>query len=164
MNPSKVGKMDEEVQKWSRKDPQAIKKAMVYPGNFLSFVHTFFWNFYTTIFYKNSRSFLKSVNSGFADSLEALERGEMKYTGMGGGDTEAEVEDDVDVDPDADADPETDLDPEVELDCEIKEEVDDEEAIVEQVHRCEYVYFISLSWCHEIRNLRNVSETNVWRT
>lgn len=34
MNPSKVGKMDEEVQKWSRKDPQAIKKAMVYPGNF----------------------------------------------------------------------------------------------------------------------------------
>lgn len=34
MNPSKVGKMDEEVQKWSRKDPQAIKKAMVYPGMF----------------------------------------------------------------------------------------------------------------------------------
>lgn len=33
MNPSKVGKMDEEVQKWSRKDPQAIKKAMVYPGS-----------------------------------------------------------------------------------------------------------------------------------
>lgn len=32
MNPSKIGKMDEEVQKWSRKDPQAIKKAMVYPG------------------------------------------------------------------------------------------------------------------------------------
>lgn len=32
MNPTKVGKMDEEVQKWSRKDPQAIKKAMVYPG------------------------------------------------------------------------------------------------------------------------------------
>lgn len=36
MNPSKVGKMDEEVQKWSRKDPQAIKKAMVYPGKFLN--------------------------------------------------------------------------------------------------------------------------------
>lgn len=35
MNPSKVVKMDEEVQKWSRKDPQAIKKAMVYPGNVL---------------------------------------------------------------------------------------------------------------------------------
>lgn len=35
MNPSKVGKMDEEVQKWSRKDPQAIKKAMIYPGNYI---------------------------------------------------------------------------------------------------------------------------------
>lgn len=34
MNPSKVGKMDEEVLKWSRKDPQAIKNAMVYPGKF----------------------------------------------------------------------------------------------------------------------------------
>lgn len=34
MNPSKVEKMDEEVQKWSRKDPQAIKKAMVYPGQY----------------------------------------------------------------------------------------------------------------------------------
>lgn len=33
MNPSKVGKMDEEVQKWSRKDPQAIRKAMVRPDN-----------------------------------------------------------------------------------------------------------------------------------
>ncbi|KAF9414197.1 hypothetical protein HW555_007810, partial [Spodoptera exigua] len=56
MNPSKVGKMDEEVQKWSRKDPQAIKKAMVYPEN-----------------------------------LEALERGEMKYSGEVS-DQELEVE------------------------------------------------------------------------
>nr|CAD7428135.1 unnamed protein product [Timema monikensis] len=31
MNPSKIAKMDEEVQKWSKKDPVAIKKAMVYP-------------------------------------------------------------------------------------------------------------------------------------
>jgi forkhead box protein N len=31
MNPAKILKMDEEVQKWSRKDPMAIKKAMVYP-------------------------------------------------------------------------------------------------------------------------------------
>jgi len=31
MNPEKIQKMDEEVKKWSRKDPQAIKKAMVYP-------------------------------------------------------------------------------------------------------------------------------------
>lgn len=31
MNPSKISKMDEEVQKWSRKDPMAIRKAMVFP-------------------------------------------------------------------------------------------------------------------------------------
>ncbi|XP_059610045.1 hepatocyte nuclear factor 3-beta isoform X2 [Phlebotomus argentipes] len=33
MNPSKISKMDEEVQKWSRKDPLAIRKAMVFPEN-----------------------------------------------------------------------------------------------------------------------------------
>lgn len=33
MNPAKIIKMDEEVQKWSRKDPTAIRKAMVNPGN-----------------------------------------------------------------------------------------------------------------------------------
>lgn len=33
INPAKITKMDEEVQKWSRKDPLAIKKAMVYPDN-----------------------------------------------------------------------------------------------------------------------------------
>ncbi|KAI5711449.1 meiosis-specific transcription factor mei4 isoform X5 [Diaphorina citri] len=43
MNPDKISKMDEEVQKWSRKDPMGIKKAMVHP-----------------------------------ESLESLERGEMK--------------------------------------------------------------------------------------
>lgn len=65
MNPSKVGKMDEEVQKWSRKDPQAIRKAMVRP-----------------------------------DSLEALERGEMKYSGDGGaeGEEDCSEEEDLDVD------------------------------------------------------------------
>ncbi|XP_030746127.1 uncharacterized protein LOC115874962 [Sitophilus oryzae] len=31
MNPAKISKMDEEVQKWSRKDPSAIRKAMVNP-------------------------------------------------------------------------------------------------------------------------------------
>uniref|UniRef100_A0A182Q248 Fork-head domain-containing protein n=1 Tax=Anopheles farauti TaxID=69004 RepID=A0A182Q248_9DIPT len=31
MNPAKITKMDEEVQKWSRKDPLAIRRAMVYP-------------------------------------------------------------------------------------------------------------------------------------
>uniref|UniRef100_A0A182UG53 Uncharacterized protein n=1 Tax=Anopheles melas TaxID=34690 RepID=A0A182UG53_9DIPT len=31
MNPAKITKMDEEVQKWSRKDPLAIRRAMVHP-------------------------------------------------------------------------------------------------------------------------------------
>lgn len=31
MNPDRINKMDEEVQKWSRKDPAAIRGAMVYP-------------------------------------------------------------------------------------------------------------------------------------
>lgn len=31
MNPARIVKMDEEIQKWSRKDPQAIRKAMVFP-------------------------------------------------------------------------------------------------------------------------------------
>lgn len=33
MNPAKISKMDEEVQKWSRKDPMAIRKAMVFPDH-----------------------------------------------------------------------------------------------------------------------------------
>ncbi|CAH1155993.1 unnamed protein product [Phaedon cochleariae] len=33
MNPAKIVKMDEEVQKWSRKDPHAIKRAMTNPEN-----------------------------------------------------------------------------------------------------------------------------------
>lgn len=33
MNPAKITKMDEEVQKWSRKDPMAIKKGMLLPRN-----------------------------------------------------------------------------------------------------------------------------------
>lgn len=31
MNPAKISKMDDEVQKWSRKDPMAIKKGMLLP-------------------------------------------------------------------------------------------------------------------------------------
>ncbi|XP_050535323.1 uncharacterized protein LOC126902277 [Daktulosphaira vitifoliae] len=31
MNPSKIAKMDDEMQKWSRKDPSAIKRAMLNP-------------------------------------------------------------------------------------------------------------------------------------
>lgn len=33
MNPERIAKMDEEVQKWSRKDPMAIRNAMVCPDN-----------------------------------------------------------------------------------------------------------------------------------
>lgn len=33
MNPLKIGKMDDEIQKWSRKDPMAIRRAMVFPEN-----------------------------------------------------------------------------------------------------------------------------------
>lgn len=61
----------------------------------------------------------------FTDSLEALERGEMKYSGAAG-----DVDED---DPDADADAELDAD--VEIDPEVKAEVEEEETIVEQV-RC----------------------------
>ena len=32
MNKEKIAKMDDEVKKWSRKDPMAIKKAMYYPA------------------------------------------------------------------------------------------------------------------------------------
>lgn len=58
----------------------------------------------------------------FTESLEALERGEMKYSGLWS-DTEAEDEGDVDVDPD--------LDPDLEIDPEVKETDDD--TLVEQV-------------------------------
>jgi len=33
IHPSKIAKMDEEVRKWSRKDPVAIKQAMVHPDH-----------------------------------------------------------------------------------------------------------------------------------
>ena len=38
MNPNKIQKMNEEVQKWSRKDPMAIKKGMAVPGNYKNLV------------------------------------------------------------------------------------------------------------------------------
>jgi hypothetical protein len=37
MNPAKITKMDEEVAKWSRKDPQGIKKGMLMPGFYCCF-------------------------------------------------------------------------------------------------------------------------------
>ncbi|XP_018321174.1 fork head transcription factor 1 [Agrilus planipennis] len=33
MNPTKISKMDEEMQKWSKKDPSAIRRAMTHPEN-----------------------------------------------------------------------------------------------------------------------------------
>ena len=45
MNPEKIQKMDEEVKKWSRKDPQAIKKAMVYPRKWKVMFKSFIINF-----------------------------------------------------------------------------------------------------------------------
>ena len=33
MNPAKITKMEDEVAKWSRKDPMGIKKGMRMPGN-----------------------------------------------------------------------------------------------------------------------------------
>ena len=38
MNPAKINKMDEEVLKWSRKDPMAIKKGMVHPRKSCLFI------------------------------------------------------------------------------------------------------------------------------
>lgn len=52
MNPAKISKMDEEVQKWSRKDPHAIKRAMVNPGKyfFLDYIFLLFFIYYFCIF------------------------------------------------------------------------------------------------------------------
>ena len=41
MNPAKVNKMDEEVQKWSRKDPMAIKKGMLLPRKSITSITMF---------------------------------------------------------------------------------------------------------------------------
>lgn len=57
------------------------------------------------------------------ESLEALERGEMKYSAVGG---------DTDIEDDADVDGDTEMDADVEIDPEVKEEVEEEET-VEQV-------------------------------
>jgi len=32
LNPAKISKMEEEVQKWKRKDPDAIRRSMSNPG------------------------------------------------------------------------------------------------------------------------------------
>jgi forkhead box protein N len=35
MNPNKITKMDEEIAKWSKKDPIGIKKGMLMPGKLI---------------------------------------------------------------------------------------------------------------------------------
>lgn len=82
MNPSKISKMDEEVQKWSKKDPGAIRKAMVFP-----------------------------------ETLEALERGEMKFScsydemeTFGDSCGSADSEEGSESEPDAEQETETDVD------------------------------------------------------
>ncbi len=88
MNPAKISKMDEEVQKWSRKDPMAIKKGMLLPGKL--------WSLHLRGTPLLPLDFFPS-----ADTLESLERGEMvkdynansTSTANGGG-TESEDEDD----------------------------------------------------------------------
>jgi len=71
MNPTKISKMDDEMQKWSRKDPSAIRRAMLNPGSLLT--KTNFKNF------KNSfKNFFLTIN--YLEHLDALERGEMNET------------------------------------------------------------------------------------
>ncbi|KAK4875015.1 hypothetical protein RN001_011437 [Aquatica leii] len=72
MNPAKIVKMDEEVQKWSRKDPTAIKKAMVNPENLESLE-------------RGELKFTYEDADNFGDSCGSAESEE-------GSDTEADVE------------------------------------------------------------------------
>lgn len=71
MNPAKITKMDEEVQKWSRKDPMAIKKGMLLPRK-LAFLFLSL-RLFCYYFPRNQLSRF----SNFSDTLELLERGEM---------------------------------------------------------------------------------------
>jgi len=66
MNPTKISKMDDEMQKWSRKDPSAIRRAMLNPGSLLTKTNNEFKNYFLTI--------------NYLEHLDALERGEMNET------------------------------------------------------------------------------------
>lgn len=76
MNPAKISKMDEEVQKWSRKDPNAIKKAMVNPETLESLERGEM---------KFSCSYDDEEGENFGDSCGSAESGE-------GSDSEEEIE------------------------------------------------------------------------
>lgn len=78
LSAAKAAKMDEEVLKWSRKDPIAIKRAMAYPGQFEK--------------KKNEKIPFTNPTIFYADALELLERGEMKMDSVGGASTESEDE------------------------------------------------------------------------
>ncbi|XP_049531807.1 uncharacterized protein LOC125949122 isoform X2 [Anopheles darlingi] len=101
MNPAKINKMDDEVQKWSRKDPLAIRRAMVHPEHLESL----------------ERGEMKhgSVNHDDLDPEEDLE------SDGGPSDLDAEEEADEDV-----ADPEDEEPEEEEADEEDDEEEDDD--------------------------------------
>lgn len=75
MNPSKIDKMDEEVQKWSKKDKSAIRKSMICPGKQYK------------IFSKSLITFMKSP-----ETLDALERGELASGIRSASDAESEEE------------------------------------------------------------------------
>ena len=76
MNPEKINKMDEEVKKWSRKDPQAIKKAMVYPGRCQLIHQNIISNYEEDA--TNDVYDKVDINDVYdSDTLEALERGGM---------------------------------------------------------------------------------------
>ncbi|XP_060530066.1 uncharacterized protein LOC132704199 isoform X2 [Cylas formicarius] len=79
MNPAKISKMDEEVQKWSRKDPNAIRKAMINPHNLEALERGEL---------KFSCSYDESEH--FGDSCGSAESEE-------GSDSEQEVEQEIDV-------------------------------------------------------------------
>lgn len=49
MNPSKVGKMDEEVQKWSKKDPANIRRSMAQPDRLELLEKGFLKDLYTEL-------------------------------------------------------------------------------------------------------------------
>ncbi|KAF7282128.1 hypothetical protein GWI33_003139 [Rhynchophorus ferrugineus] len=78
MNPAKINKMDEEVQKWSRKDPNAIRKAMVNPEHLESLERGEL---------KFSCSY-DDENDNFGDSCGSAESGE-------GSDSDEEVQEEV---------------------------------------------------------------------
>ncbi|KAJ8931797.1 hypothetical protein NQ314_015253 [Rhamnusium bicolor] len=81
MNPAKISKMDEEVQKWSRKDPHAIKRAMVNPEHLESLE-------------RGEMKFSCSYDEGdnFGDSCGSAEEGSEQ-----GSDSEQEQEQEVDT-------------------------------------------------------------------